>query len=356
MMSRRFTAPGLQLRSFLALAVLLAGCDDTSSREPLPEPPSQPASQAESAEEQVEPSFSAFSGEVTRFEEDVAEFDGLESCKSRLGAALPSALGDLLADLRYERLIDDVCTGLAAASERNVERCDELATSALQEGCRRRVALLLGDPAACATRDGDPDSSCLAWSTGRAELCAGAPSNERSVCDAVTRGDLSACEHATIPGSATCRALVARHGPREIRPAPPPLTVDYEGHVALPSGDVPLSADLTRGIVLRREACRTQVVLEGRGSPRAHLTFGDHGLPAELRYFDGQTILGVVSQVEIQDRVVETELGGRISGRVETEIELDGNGHRLTLEFETYVRNWLDPNECAAHDAARETP
>ncbi|MFT5355987.1 MAG: hypothetical protein ACI9KE_003209 [Polyangiales bacterium] len=353
MMSRRFTARSLQLRAFLALASLLVACDEVTAPELEPAPP---RSSPETLELPEEVTPSAFSAELTRFEADVAAFEDLESCEQGIGGALPSALSDVLADLRYERLVEDVCTVLAAASEQDAARCDELATRAVQEGCRRRVAALLEDPALCARREDSGDVSCLAWSTGRAELCAAAPSHEQALCDAVARGDARACEDATVPGEATCRALVARHGPRDVRPSPPSLEVEYEGHIALPTGDVALDANVEGGLFLRREECAPQLVIEGRGSPRVQLSFGDPSGAAELRYFDGQTILGIRVDVEIQNQVVEAQLGGRISGLVETEIELDGNSHALSLQFTTYVKNWLGPNECAAHDATQETP
>lgn len=350
MMSRRLTASSLRVCAFFAFATLFAACDEASQPEP---EPATPAPGPESSDPR-DPSPSAFSSELTRFDADVAAFEDLESCKRDLGEGLPSSLGDLMADLRYERLVEDVCTGLAAASARNPELCDALATRAVQEGCRRRLATLVEDPSICATREEDTDVLCLAWSTGRAELCAGAPSHERVVCDAVARGDERPCERATVPGTATCRALVARHGPLETLPSPAPLETLYEGRIALPSGDVSLAANVERGLVLVREECTPRLVIEGQGSPRVQLSFGHASAAGELRYFDGQTILGIRVDITVQNLAIDSHLGGRISGLVETEIELDGHPQQLSLRFETYVRNWLDPDDCPAHDVARE--
>jgi hypothetical protein len=200
------------------MVLLLAGCgDDGSEVEARPQQRAAAAERAaieEALAEETPAPASAWPAEVVSLRESVGAFESMDSCRTAMRAALPTEAAELLADVGYEAFLEDVCGGLAALKERSGARCDALSTSASRKGCRRRLALIAGDPAAC-PEDGvlpGREPVCLAWARRDAALCRAALALDQTRCRAVIEG-IAACARERGGDRGRCEAAVRRYGP-----------------------------------------------------------------------------------------------------------------------------------------------
>jgi hypothetical protein len=168
---------------------------------------------AEAALAEASPA-SAWPAEVGSLADAVAAFESSESCLTRMRAAIPTEAAEMLTDVGYDAFLDDVCGGLAALKERSAAGCDGLSTTAARRGCRRRLALITGEPATCPDDAvlGGREPLCLAWARRDVSLCRAVMELDRSVCRAVIVG-VEACGRDRGGDHARCEAQVRRYGP-----------------------------------------------------------------------------------------------------------------------------------------------
>ena len=145
---------------------------------------------------------------------DLARTETREACAARIRASLVTEVAESIAGLGYERFIEDICGGLAAVRTGDVSGCDALSVSSARGSCRRRLALVHGQPEACPA---DPavtgrEPVCLAWAARDVGLCRGAALGERARCEAVLAGDARRCRALPTAERPRCTAEIARYG------------------------------------------------------------------------------------------------------------------------------------------------
>jgi hypothetical protein len=315
--------------------------------------------------------------------ESVEAFTSVDACLAELRARTPVAVAEGIADLAYDGFFDDVCRGLEAVKSGDPEACDALEVSTVRAGCRRRVAILNGLPAACPSDRVLPgrDPVCVAWAARDGALCQAASIGDRTRCRAVLDGEMRACAPLRGGDRGRCEAEVRRYAgalgddrhesPAAARPAVFELTVSEEGA----SGD-PIRIDsdvLARGVRLAAQGCRYQVALgeplgdpmlpsgPGRFEPSFHLELTvpmgegarrtlplgatDAVLSLALPARGGVTsIAGASGQVGVS--AFEPRVGGAVDGTIRG--RLRSGDAQLVVEgrFATFVRD-LEP--LAAH-------
>ena len=283
----------------------------------------------------------------TTFAEDVAAFESLERCERERIEAMAGPLGDVLADLSYDQAAVDVCTQLAAAAAGDAAACTSLATPTLIDGCRRRVAVYLGEPEHCAIGERS-DVTCAAWASGLVPLCAAAPLWERKLCEAVLAHDEARCEE-----SWSCRHAVRRLGAQvreraeghtDVREVDAryegQITVDGATHVLRPARSP------ERGLLLDiSDPCALHFTLEGESRPKLDLNVHFTWSADEGRYVgsaEGQLLLaGEIIGAPVRLTLREASLQARPLGRVVLEgsaqLEVLQRSVDLELRVESYV-------------------
>lgn len=334
----------MRVRSFLSMLLLVLACG--SERE-APRPTYRPRDPSPGEpREPVAPS--PWPTDVTTLAESIEGFESFESCQASLRETLPVEVSELLADLGYEGAVSDLCRSLQAAATGDAALCDALTTSVVRASCRRRVALVSGDPELCPTTSDGRDPLCLAWATKNVHLCAAAGSADRARCIAVTTDDAEACDARTELSPAACRALVTRLGPLVDGEASPLPETQFD--VVLlekESDDVVLAfpgASAAHGIVVRAGACPTSFTLVSapRATPDARVELTVFTEPARLgpstlfepRSLAGRTLTGEVTLDEFT-----AERGATVAGHFETELDLSGRPTRLRVSFRSFVRD-----------------
>lgn len=385
------------------LALLaIAGCsgapDDVEDRERGAGDPSAAsgASGAEGADERGEESAADAPVEPASWPEDVedlaaaaARFESVDACLAALRARTPTSVAEALDDVGYDALFDDVCRGMEAVHARDASLCDALSVSHARAGCRRRVAIVAGDPDACpedaVLRGRDP--ICVAWASRDPTLCRAVSIAERASCEAVLGADASRCDRASRArcsawirryagalGSERRASEAARRDPelrlRATRVFPPSTSTGLPGAPSVEPGELDLSAQLARGVRLEAipDRCAHRVVLDERGEPGS-LSLARAGLRAELELPAGEEPpieraigpLGASLEIALPhggrasggegaiviERAVRAR-GGALEGRIAAELPMVPGTLRVEGTFRTFVRD-LDalPSACA---------
>ena len=379
----------------LPLAVLLAtllpgGCDETP--DPMGQRPALPAPIQRRVDEAVEeldpPPSPSWPTEVRGLRESADAFTSVEACLAELRARTPVAVAEGIADLAYDGFFDDVCRGLEAVKAGDPDRCDALDASTVRAGCRRRVAILNGLPAACPADMVLPgrDSVCVAWAARDRELCRAASIADRARCAAVLDGEARGCVSLRGGDRGRCEAEVRRYAgalgeerhesAAAARPAVLELTVTVEGA----SGDpIRIERDvLARGVRLVPQGCRYQVALgephgegmlpsgPGRFEPTFHLELAvpmgddanralplgatDAVLSLALPAHGGITsIAGASGQVALS--AFEPRVGGAVDGTVRGRLRSGGAELAVEGRFRTFVRDLEPLAEHCTHEA-----
>ncbi len=327
----------------------------------------------------IEPPSSTWPAEVGGLDEELARFSTVDDCRARLRARTPTLVSEGIAELRYDAFFDDVCRSLAAVSEGSVEGCDALSTSALREGCRRRLALSLGRPELCP--DGrlveGRDPVCVAWAARAPELCAAASLADAPRCRAVLAGDAEGCARLRGGDRGRCEAEVARYagalGDERAATRLPAPRMELELRAAGAEPERIERDALSRGVRLAPEGCRWRVALQrpqgerelrlGLGRPEAsfHLELvvpTGALVPAVIPLGPGGATLTVTSrergrlssvsgaQGEVTLSRFEPTLGGAVEGTLEGTLRAGGEAIRLRGRFASFVRD-LDPPDPA---------
>lgn len=272
----------LGLVSSLVLAIAcLAACDDARPAPPEPRGEATTTPDEELEDELDEPPSSAWPSDVDSLHDAVRSFTTVEACLEELRGRTPTAVAEGVADLAYDGFFDDLCRGLDAVKRGSVEGCDALEISTARAGCRRRLALVHGEPSACPEDRVVPgrEAVCVAWAARDPGLCLASMEEER--CRAVLAGDESGCRTLRPGDRERCRAHVRRYAPalgQERRESPAtsePRVMTLE--VRAP-GAAPISIErdvLERGVRLAPQVCRYSVVLAN--------PLGELGVPVGLR-------------------------------------------------------------------------
>ncbi len=277
--------------------------------------------------------------------ESLERFEDASQCEASLRAELPTELAEVLADLSYDSVVHDVCTGLAAAKAADPSRCDALSVRAAREGCLRRVAIWSGQPDVCPPARGveGRDPRCLAWATRDPGLCDGVSPTERSACRAVLANAAERCH------TDRCRGWVERYGPVIATDARPRERITAAS-IVVDGGDETQTYDrggLERGLVLRGRGCSYELALALGG-------VYEEGPSATLR----ATLRPDLSSEEVDARLRWTATarpeplraatlgvhgrpvrGARIRGTVRGEHRLGSEVRSITVTFDTWLRD-----------------
>lgn len=369
----------------IGIAVFLssvAGCEED------PPAPTRPALTTEAREElaeeaDLEPApTSAWPSDTTGLLESLEAVESVDSCRARLREQMPVEVAEVMADLSYAQVIDDVCAGLVAVRDRSPEGCDALSVTAQKRGCRKRLALVAGEPSLCpdATVMPGRDPVCVAWAARDPGLCRAAPISEEARCRAVLSGDARGCRSHQGGDRARCEAEVARYASAlgeernesaaaEVEPLfRATAEVEREG-----AAREPIAIEerfLDRGVHLEARGCGHRLSLSdpaaGLPSP---VSFTDRpprmelelDVPAEpelpysvplgattgaLRVVlpgigEATSLVGAEGSVTITE--FDAERGGLIAGRIEGELSMTPGRVRVRGEFRTFVRDLEAP-------------
>lgn len=322
--------------------------------------------------------------EVEDLASTIERFESIESCLASLRESTPTSVSEGLGDVGYDRFFEDVCGGLAAARARDAARCDELSISSARAGCRRRVALVAGDPSMCPE---DPvlegrDPLCVAWAARDPGLCRAVSSADRAACASVLSGDASRCPRAS---RARCEAWVRRYsralGDERAQSAGTaddpqmqlsiarvyPASVQGGSERIDPPVDVEVP-QLARGVRLRAHRCAHRLVLDERGEPSPFSTTRpgariEVDVPARAELPLELPLGPVAGSIAIahpsagrasggEGRLVLTELeralGGAVAGTFDAELPMAPGVMRVSGRFRTFVRDLEPlPSECS---------
>ncbi len=201
------------------IASLAAACDDGPPAPPDEPPrphahgaPGEPAGDGVGEEEPPPPSL--FGDEVPPIEESLARHETTEACIERLRTGTPIEVSELAADLGYDQMLVDSCNAVRAVRDGDVAACDALAVSAIQRGCRRRLAAVHGEPDACPDDPvvGGREPLCLAWAQRNPTLCRGVGPGDRALCTTVLARDRHACARLSAALRPRCEVAIERLG------------------------------------------------------------------------------------------------------------------------------------------------
>ena len=360
-------------------AVSSPGCDETDPPHSPPAAPMAPERGARPTAPEAE--ASPWPEDVTDLGATVERFETTENCTDNLRGRLPAEITDLVTDLGYDTLLDDACESVAAVRAGDLEACDALSVSAVQGGCRVRLAVFHHRPEACPVLTGTAgrDANCVAWASRDPELCRAARGAEGAICRAVFEGEASACDAVRSDLRSRCRARVGRFAAvlgddrRQVMDEVEThfrLTVrsdDGAGDDVVIDGD-----DAGRGVILEAEGCTHRLVVGDVGVLRARVPKASVSLsiPAgaalPLRLPLGGTaarLLVALPERGIGDSmpggtglITVEALGTHVGGRVVISIdgELDLPPRRVATEghIETFVRDV----EALADGCAAEAP
>lgn len=347
----------------LSLLALLVACEEP----PPGRPPTPEAREIEAMQDLLPPPPpSAWPDDVVGLREAIEAFTDVDACLAGLRARTPTEVAEGVNDLGYDAFFADVCASMQAVRERSVEGCDALSVSSARRGCRRRLALFHGDPAACPEDPVTPgrEAVCVAWAARDEDLCRAAPPPDRPRCEAVLRGDAEHCARARGGDRVRCEAEVERYGSalgEDRRESP--ATADTSLRVEIDGAT--LTRDVSRGVRLVARGCRMEVVLAeplgvaavGREEPSFSLELTVPArveLPARLPLGTGSALLTVTTPArgtlstasgargQLELTAYEERLGGAIAGTIEADFTELGDHVRARGRFATYVRD-LDP-------------
>lgn len=316
------------------------------------------------------PPPSAWPDDVVSLRDAIEAFTDEETCLASLRARTPTEVAEGVNDLGYDAFFADVCASMEAVRAGSVEGCDALTVSSARRGCRRRLAIFHGDPAACPEDPVTPgrEATCVAWAARDEDLCRAAPAPERPRCEAVLRGDASRCARARGGDRVRCEAEVERYASAlgdERRESPATvetsLSIEVEGAT--------LTRDVARGVRLVPRGCRMQVVLAeplgaaavGREEPSFSLELTVPArleLPARIPLGTSGALLtvttparGTMSSVSgarghVELTAYEERRGGAIAGTIDAQLGHLAERVPVRGAFATFVRD-LDPLEGA---------
>ena len=330
----------------------------------------------------IEPSPSAWPDDVADLTGSLEAVQSIESCRERLRAQLPVEVAEVMADLAYAQVIDDVCAGLVAVRDRSAEGCDTLSVSAVRRGCRQRLALVAGDPDSC------PDSLvtagrepvCVAWAARDPALCRSAGAADRARCRAVLSNDADGCRSYRGGDRARCEAEVRRYagalGETRAETAAAEVTPIFRLTAEVVRGGstgepVAIAHDfVAQGVHLAARGCahRLSLIDEAAAAP-APVSFTDRPPVAELEVDvpvgaetplvvplgattaalrvrlpgvgEASSIAGAEGDVTITDW--STERGGLVAARIDGELALTPGRVRVRGELRTFVRDVDNP-------------
>lgn len=365
-----------------------AACDGDgapTTRDPALETPSrvEPALADPEAAAPEEPA--SWPTDVEDLAGTLERFESENACLASLRARTPTSVSEALGDLGYDRFFDDVCAGLAAARHQDAERCDALSVSTARAGCRRRVAIVAGDPALCPSDlvlEGR-EPLCVAWAARDPGLCRAAATADRGACEAVLAGDASPCaresrarcaawvsRYASALGSERVRGEGTREDPElhltmeraypEVSPSETPAGTTQREEVTLPQ--------LARGVRLRAVGCAHRLVLDERGEPspaplgRAgarievdvpaiaelplEIALGPLGGTLEVTHPRAGRASGGEGTITIA--TLDRARGGAVAGTLEAELPMTPGVLRVSGRFHTFVRDLEPlPSSCA---------
>jgi hypothetical protein len=398
-----------------AVGLLLAKCDEGP-----PEAPTRPttAERPDPGERQPTPGLEekvrkklelpeveeptpAWPAQIEDLEESLEAFTSLKACSKGLRQQMPTAIAEAIADIGYTKLIDDVCASLRAVKEGNPKACGELSVSALQQGCRTRVALVHGNPRACPE---DPvlegrEPTCLAWALRAPGMCRAASSAERNRCRAVLEGEADACDSELESSPQRCRAQVRRYASSlqgkeqeaELDSLEPTLRATVrrsrspdgglpDGAAAGQTHELTQDEELARGVYLKPVRCGWKVQLGespggglvlGRGAPRLQMELeipAGAELPVELPFGPDQASVrirlpggAVNSSADSTGTVVVKTFHAKRGAKLEGEIEMQTSGPDRTTSLEgrfvTFVRDRGElPEGCAPEQSDGPQP
>ena len=362
-------------------------CDSPRPVDPGASPPGAPDRGTPSAPVPVagdvvaEPPASPWPTDVEDLAAGLESFTTVEACVASLRGTLPTAIAEGLADLEYDAFVEDVCRATAAVRDRSPEGCDALEVSSLRRGCRRRLAIVAGDPALCPEDraiDGR-DPLCVAWAARDPGLCRAAAAHERDACEAVLGAEPRRCARAL--DRARCEAWIRRYaralgeersaseGPRE----EPSLHLEIVRVVPTASGppseSPPVTLDLdvlARGVFLATDGCAHRVVLDhrgeraailGRSGARIELPIAISEPPVEITLAPGATSIELAHPSLGRARggegsITLTELGltrgAPLAGTIDASLPAPPGTWRFRGTFRTFVRDLDDlPERCA---------
>ncbi len=376
----RYLAP-VSVSRLALLALLALGCDaEAPAGSSTRDEPAAPEVLDDGEDALDPPPSSAWPSEVRSLRDAVRGFTSVDACLEELRARTPTAVSEGIADVGYDGFFDDVCRGLEAARDGDVEACDALEISTARAGCRRRLALVHGRADACPEDRVIPgrEAVCVAWAARDPGLCRASAEPVR--CRAVLAGDADACRTLRAGDRERCRAHVARYasaleGERRDSPATREaavmtLEVREEGGAPIalsrdvlergvrvsPRGCdyvVPLAnalGELTVPVGLEREEPSFHLELSVPGGAREPITLalGADRAVLSLRTpaHGGVTSLSGARGVVTLERF-EAALGGAITGTIEGTLRHADTELSVRGRFATFVRD-LDalPERC----------
>ncbi|UJR82435.1 hypothetical protein [Sandaracinus amylolyticus] len=365
--------------SFLGVLLACAACSDPA---PAPEPIAPAPSAPSDAEETPAPLPASWPTDVEDLSTAIEHFESVAECLANLRAHTPTLAAEALGDLGYDAFFDDACRALDAVHRRDAAACDALSVSTARRGCRRRLAMIAGDPTVCpedlAIEGREP--RCVAWAARDPSLCDAEAIADRATCVAVLAGEASRCPPRD---RARCEAWVRRYAralgtERVSREAREPAELHLDVTRVLPppaSGGAPVTQapiaidlpQLARGVRLRADGCTHRVMLDERGAPDV-LSTTRAGLRAELDLPSDATLpleraigpLGASIEVAVPRvgragggegtftiTTLDRTLGGAFAGTFHAELPLAPGALRVEGRFRTFVRD-LDalPSHC----------
>jgi hypothetical protein len=357
------------VRVLIAVWLLLACGED-------PRPLRAPARPVSEVEQQIEeeleaPPPSSWPTRIDTLRESVEALTTVDACQAELRDHTATAVAEGLADIGYDGFFEDTCRALDAVRRGSIDDCDTLTISAARAGCRTRLALLHGRPAACPDArviDG-PDPLCVAWARRNADLCRAVAPPDDVRCRAVIAGEEGECAPLRAGDRQRCEAQVRRYASalgeeRNESPAAREAAIFH-----LEAGAHTIDRDvLARGVRAEVRGCLHQIVLASpHGEPAWPLVPGDFRpsfmltisvppaeLPMNLRLGALEALItvalpehatltsagGATGRVHLER--FEPEVGGAVSGTIEGTLTHQGAEIPLEGRFSTFLRDF-DP-------------
>lgn len=292
--------------------------------------------------------------------------DAVARCVAAAQRDAPPTLARALSVLGETALYEDACRLEIAPRARDAAMCEAVSEGPLRTSCTARAAMVMASPETCPPALGihGRDPVCVAIAARSSALCAAAMIHERPICEAIARGEPSPCasldavlrprcvaeaaamaglvpvmrEGALAEGRATLRTGAVGQDASVDRP----LRIVSRGVWMDPSGALWLADPIagtrvTSSMLDATPALAVQIV-----APRTHARLRALARVA-MPDTGGPERPGDWTPCEATLRRAPRGRGDRVTGEVTIDTQWHNEPLHLTLEFDSFVRDVIDP-------------